>query len=121
MEDPQSQTLLCQQIDTCPDVTVDPSALPECGFRLHAGGAIDLECVCGSELCSMGAAATCADAKQLLDRQTSLLVCQQASDGRCVPLALVAPDGGSGSGGSPCTACAAQCGGSPACFQACGC
>jgi len=116
-EDPQSQVILCEQIDSCPGVVVDQGLYPGCGFRLHGAAAIDLECVCADELCPVGVASTCADAQQLLAAQSSLLVCQQASEGRCLPLG--APDAGSAS--SPCSACAAQCGGSPGCFQACGC
>jgi hypothetical protein len=120
VEDPQSQVILCQQIDICPNLVVDPGAYPDCGFRLHGASAFDLECVCaGSELCSMGAATTCEEAKQLLDGQSSLLVCAQEGEGRCVPLPGSEADGGGA--GSPCASCAAQCGGSPACFQACGC
>jgi hypothetical protein len=117
VEDPQAQVVLCEQIDTCPNVTVDPAAYPDCGFRLHDGTMLDLECICDGALCPIGIPTTCDDAKRLLDAQSLLLVCQQLSEGRCVSIA--GSDAGSSS--SPCSACAAQCGGTPSCFQACGC
>ena len=105
-EDPQTQIVLCEGIDLCPGVVVDPGVYPNCGFRLHGGSALDLECLCGDELCPVGVPTTCAQAQQLLDGQSSLLVCQQEGQGSCV--SLVAPDAGSA---SPCAACAAECGG----------
>jgi hypothetical protein len=72
---------------------------------------------------------SCADVATLLDGRSELEVCQQRNEGSCVTLA--GPDAGAGgssggtaSGGasaSPCEACAAQCGGTPSCYQACGC
>jgi hypothetical protein len=117
VEDPQAQVVLCAQIDTCPNVTVDPEAYPDCGFRVHDGTMLDLECLCDGALCPIGIPSSCDDAKRLLDAQSSLLVCEQLSEGRCV--AIAGTD--AGLSGSPCSACAAQCGGTPSCFQACGC
>jgi hypothetical protein len=119
VEDPESQVILCAQIDTCPNVTVDPDVYPDCGFRLHDGTALDLECLCAGALCPIGVPTTCDDASRLLGAQSSLIVCQQVAEGRCVALAGGGSDAGSSS--SPCSACAAQCGGTPSCFQACGC
>jgi hypothetical protein len=118
--DPATGVQLCEQIDTCPTVAVDPSALPDCGFRL--GAALDLECLCGDSLCPLGVPATCAQAEQLLRGQNQLLVCQQVSEGRCVRLA--SPDAGSGAAGatSPCDKqCESECAGDPSCTQLCGC
>jgi hypothetical protein len=123
LQDPQSGVVLCEQINLCPGVVVDPGLYPNCGFRPNAGSTLDLECMCGQSLCPIGVAASCASAEQLLEAQSSLVVCLQENEGRCVSL----PAGGtSGSGAaSPCPpagqTCAEQCGGTPACFQACGC
>ena len=70
-----------------------PGRCPSCGFRIHPGSVIDLECLCGGDvLCPIGIPDTCDQATQLLSSQTALVVCQQASDGRCVQ---VASDAGS--------------------------
>jgi hypothetical protein len=120
VQDPQTQVVLCEQIDVCPTVIVEPGAYPNCGFRLYSASPLDLECLCGDALCPIGVPTSCADAQQLLDARNSLQVCQQSTEGSC--LTLVTPDAGSGSGSAgPCAACAAQCGGSPACYAACGC
>jgi hypothetical protein len=119
VEDPEAQVTLCAAIDTCPNVVVDPDVYPDCGFRLHDGTTLDLECLCSGALCPIGIPTTCDDAARLLDAQSSLLVCQQVAEGRCVAIAGAGADAGSSN--SPCSACAAQCGGSPSCFQACGC
>ena len=120
VEDPQTGIVLCQQISLCPGVVVDPGLYPSCGFRLNGGSALDLECMCEDSLCPIGVATSCASAEQLLEAQSSLVVCLQENEGRCVSLA-----GGGGSAGNPegsaCASCAQQCGGTPACFQACGC
>ena len=115
VEDPQTHVVLCAQIDLCPGVTVDTGAYADCGFRLYAASPVDLECLCGDALCPIGVPQSCDDAQRLLDARSELQVCLQRSEGSCVT--LVTPDAGV----SPCAACAAQCGGSPACFSACGC
>lgn len=119
--DSSSQVMLCERIDTCPGVDVDQGAYPGCGFRMGAGSTLDLECICSDALCPVGVATSCPQAEQLLAQQSALLVCQQASEGRCVPLA--APDaGGAGGGSGSCDqACAAECAGAPSCLQLCGC
>jgi hypothetical protein len=116
--DPASQITLCEQIANCPGVDVDPSAFPGCGFRLNAASLFDLECGCGDSLCPIGAPTSCADAQQLLDQeQSSLLVCQQVSEGTCMPLNIDA-----GAAASPCDKdCESQCAGDPNCIQMCGC
>jgi hypothetical protein len=122
-EDPQTGIVLCQEVDLCPGVVVDPGAYPDCGFRLRGGAALDLECVCAGALCPIGVPTSCASARQLLAAQSSLTVCLQENEGRCVGLAGAA--GGAADAASRCPpegqTCADQCGGTPACFQACGC
>jgi hypothetical protein len=130
--DPQSGVTLCEQTSLCPGVSVDQGALPGCGFRIHPGNVIDLECLCADSLCPIGIPETCDQATQLLSSQTSLTVCQQASDGRCVQVT------GSDAGASPTTGstttptttatpstcdkvCEGECAGEPNCIQLCGC
>jgi hypothetical protein len=117
--DPQSGVTLCTGTAACPGVTVDPNAFPICGFVLHAGGTLDLECLCSDSLCPIGVPRTCAQASQLLTTQTLLLVCQQASDGRCVQ--LTTPDAGSSGSGTCLQQCRSDCAGVPNCMQLCGC
>jgi hypothetical protein len=105
--------------------------MPGCGFRIRPGGVIDLECLCSGVLCPIGVADTCDQALSLLDQQqTSLMVCEQANEGRCVQLG---PDGGSaettGASSTSNTAvsstcdktCESECAGEPDCIQLCGC
>lgn len=120
---PQTQVTLCEQISLCPGVALDPGAFPDCGFRLHAQSVIDLECVCsgGTSLCAIGVPDTCDQATKLLMGQSSLLVCQQASNGSCVPL-----DGTDAGSAAPSiagcdTQCRTDCAGAPSCIQLCGC
>ncbi|MGA7123667.1 MAG: hypothetical protein WBY94_26420 [Polyangiaceae bacterium] len=115
-QDPTTQAILCEQIDTCPGVDVEPGAFPNCGFRVYGAAALDLECVCDTSLCPVGVPTTCAQAQALLDGQTSLIVCQQQAEGRCVDFA--SPDAGA----STCdTVCRDECAGAPTCLQLCGC
>jgi hypothetical protein len=116
--DPVSQITLCEQIANCPGVVVDPGAFPGCGFRLNAASLFDLECGCGDSLCPIGVPTSCADAQQLLDQeQSSVLVCQQVSEGTCLPLSSDA-----GAASSTCDKdCESQCAGDPNCIQMCGC
>jgi hypothetical protein len=119
--DPQSGITLCEQIANCPGVDVDPGAFPGCGFRLKASSTYDLECGCGDSLCPIGTPTSCETALQLLNQEASSLnVCQQVSDGTCLPLA---GDGGAGStSSSSCDkACESECAGDPNCIQLCGC
>jgi hypothetical protein len=116
LEDLQAGIVLCEQISLCPGVVVDPGLYPNCGFRPNAGSVLDMECLCAQSLCPIGVATSCAAATQLLQAQSSLAVCLQENEGRCVSL-----PGASANGSSPCASCAQQCGGTPACFQACGC
>jgi hypothetical protein len=117
-EDQATQVVLCQSVVACPGVVVDPEAFPDCGFRVRAGAGLDLECLCSGALCPVGVPTTCDQAAALLAAQTSsLLVCAQHAEGRCVETtapAATAP--------SSCDrACQSQCAGDPSCFQLCGC
>jgi hypothetical protein len=121
--DPASQITLCEQTSLCPGVSVDQGTLSGCGFRIHAGAVIDLECLCGEELCPIGVPDTCAQATQLLSSQTSsLVVCEQASNGTCEQVG--ASDAGTATSPSVSTCdktCETECAGEPDCIQLCGC
>jgi hypothetical protein len=119
--DPQSGITLCELISNCPGVDVDQGAFPGCGFRLRGPSLYDLECGCGDSLCPIGTPTSCATAQQLLSQEgSSLGVCEQVSDGTCLPLAV---DGGASSTTSTTcdTGCESECGGDPDCMQLCGC
>jgi hypothetical protein len=125
--DPATGVTLCLQSSACPGMTIDNGAFPECGF--HQGGAslLDIECLCnGNELCPVGVPTSCGAVQQLLTQeQSALQVCQQVSQqgaGGCISL-QDAGGGSSTTGGlsSECQACISGCGGTPACFQSCGC
>jgi hypothetical protein len=115
--DPTGQALLCEQIDLCPGVEVDPGVFPNCGFRLDGASPLDIECVCGDSLCPVGAPQTCAEVTQLLGGQSGLVVCEQVAEGRCVALGPV--DAGTQSSCTP--ACQTECAGEPGCLSLCGC
>jgi hypothetical protein len=130
--DPVSQITLCEESSLCPTIDVDQSILPGCGFRMRNSDVIDLECGCSDSLCPIGVADTCDEALTLLGQQTELSVCQQASEGRCVPLTSDA--GASTSTGTSTTTtttpaassscdktCESECAGEPDCIQLCGC
>jgi hypothetical protein len=113
--DPSGRVVLCEQVSVCPGVAVDPGAFPECGFRLYGRSPLDLECICGDVLCPVGVPTSCADAAQLLDGQSSIAVCEQSLEARCLPLAV--PDAASACDQT----CASECAGAPSCIQLCGC
>jgi hypothetical protein len=117
--DPQTGITLCAGVDTCPGVTIDPAAWPGCGFRVHAGTALDLECLCPGALCPIGVATTCAQASQLLSAQNELSVCQQVSENRC--LMVIGPPDAGGVPSSCDRNCQIGCGTAPDCLQVCGC
>lgn len=110
---------LCATIETCPGIMVDRGAYPDCGFRMGAGGVLDLECVCTDQLCPVGVASSCDQAAALLADQNELSVCQQVNEGRCVGFG--GADAGSGGSGTCDTQCRDQCAGDPSCLQLCGC
>jgi hypothetical protein len=116
-EDLRARTILCGQIDTCPGVDVDPTLFPDCGFRMHAGSLLDLECLCGDAMCPVGVATDCNQAKQLLAMQNAFVVCLQQAEGRCVQ--IVTPNADAGRACD--TTCRSGCAGSPSCLQLCGC
>ena len=112
--DSVSKTTLCTKIDPCPGLAVDHDVYPDCGFRVPAVS-LDLECVCGDFLCSMGTALTCAQAGMLLTNGSELAVCTQVVEGRCAPRGAAKPV-------SSCDrTCASECAGDPGCLGLCGC
>jgi hypothetical protein len=129
-EDPTTGITLCSGISECSSISVDPSALGGCGFRIHSGSAvIDLECLCGTSLCPIGVPDTCAEAMSLLSGLTSLVVCEGASEGKCVQEdAAEAGTGTSTTATGPTSTtstcnneCLVSCGAAPDCQQLCGC
>jgi hypothetical protein len=96
--DPATGLILCLAVAVCPNLAVDPTAFPSCGFRQGGASELDLECLCnGNELCPIGAPSSCSSVVQLLDQeQNALTVCQQVSTGTCVPVG----DAGTASGSS---------------------
>jgi hypothetical protein len=121
--DPQTGVTLCEQISLCPSITVDQSTLPGCGFQLHAGAVMDLECVCnGDSLCPIGVPDTCDQANALLASATLLTVCEESAESRCTSV------GGTDAGqqttlnvNSCDKTCESECAGEPDCIQLCGC
>jgi hypothetical protein len=120
LQNASASLTLCARIDSCPSVAVDRGAYPDCGFRMGAGGVLDLECVCVDQLCPVGVASSCDQAATLLDGQSEITVCQQVDEGRCVNLGAAADAGGSGTGTCD-SQCRSECSGDPNCLQLCGC
>jgi hypothetical protein len=110
-------TVLCTGISLCSAVTVDHDQFPDCGFRIN-GTALDLECDCDGQLCTLGVPATCAAASQILADQTEVLACEAVNNGTCT--ALGAADAGTTTGTCD-QECESSCGGAPSCIQLCGC
>jgi hypothetical protein len=136
--DPATGLMLCLGTNACPGLSVDQGSFPGCGFRQGGTSELDLECACaGGQLCPIGVPTSCDAAAQLLmQQQSSLQVCQQASTGGCLSFqdaggsssgsTTGSSTGSSSSSGGPtlsaaCQACVSSCGGTPACFQSCGC
>ncbi len=118
---PNSGLELCLGQSSCPDVVVDPDALPGCGYRIR-GSAVDLVCVCGTVLCSMGTFTTCAEASKLLRDQTIQGVCSQSSEGRCAEITPASPSQGPATRNPACDReCMRTCGGGAACASLCNC
>jgi hypothetical protein len=116
-EDAVTQVTLCEFISACPSVDVDQGAFPGCGFRIKSGSAaLDIECLCGTDLCPVGVPSTCADATQLLSQQSSITVCEQSDEGRCVSLTTT-----TGTSSTCDKNCESGCAGDPSCIQFCGC
>jgi len=140
-EGPATGVTLCADISTCPSISVSQSTLPGCGFLVEANSTVlDLECNCGTYLCSIGVATGCAQAVSLLDGLSYATVCAQASQGLCVQEAAptvaaapaatattpttttTAPTSTSTPTTSTCnTQCIINCGDAPDCQQLCGC
>ena len=116
-EDSVTLVTLCEAISTCPGLDVDQGVFPGCGFRIQQGSAaLDLECLCDTQLCPIGVPASCAEATQLLSDQSSITVCEQSDENRCVQLATT------GGASSTCDKnCESSCAGDPSCIQFCGC
>lgn len=115
-----SGTQLCVATSLCPQVAVDTTALPHCGFRIK-GSSSELVCACGDQICSMGAFTTCAQAAKLLTSQTEQQVCTQVAEQRCSAGVPAAGSSTSSSGSSCDKACLSECGGGGACASICGC
>jgi len=126
-QDPTTGITLCTGLSECSSIAIDQSALAGCGFRVHAGSAlIDLECLCGTDLCPIGVPDTCAQASTLLSGLTSLVVCEQDSEGKCVQEEAAEAGTSTGSGTTSTTStcnnqCLVSCGAAPDCQQLCGC
>jgi hypothetical protein len=128
--DPMTGVTLCAGTSECPGIIVNSSVFPECGFYI-SGTALDLECLCATYLCPMGAAPTCATAASILAGTDEGNVCAEINDNGCAQLTVSGSGGTGGSGGSggsggmdagSCTmACQSMCAGEPDCLEACGC
>jgi uncharacterized membrane protein YgcG len=111
---------LCQTTTQCPNVIIDQSVYPGCGWRI-VGNIADLQCDCNGLLCPIGTPTTCGQAVDLISNQSQGTVCQGVSEGRCTQPGS-AGGGSSGGGSSTCDkTCAADCGGNASCLQLCGC
>jgi hypothetical protein len=119
--DPQSGAVLCLSVDACPGLELASGAYPGCGFAPRGPGVIDMECLCGDSLCPVGVATTCGAAKTLIDNQSSLVVCEQLAEGRCVQQKRSTVTVDAGSTGGCNEACAETCANVPTCLQMCGC
>ena len=104
---------VCQDLSTCPGVSIDQTKFPQCGYAIH-GDSIDPECLCYGSMCPMGAPATCADMAAILSSTTLSIVCERQATGHCTNM------GGQGTV-TACQVCKQNCGGDPACLQNCGC
>ncbi len=127
--DPTTGVTLCTGTTECPDITIDSSVFPQCGFYI-SGVALDLECLCATYLCPMGAATTCATAASILASTNEGSVCAEVNSNGCSQLTGSGGAGGAGGtagsggvdSGSTCTmAGLSMCAGEPDCLQACGC
>lgn len=114
VRDPVTSVELCAALSACPDVWVERDRFPHCGFRNRAG-VIDLVCACDGFICSMGLAATCQQAKELLATQSELAVCMQVHEGRCLEVEPQQPPTD-----PKCDpVCISECAGAPSCYELC--
>jgi hypothetical protein len=132
--DPTTGITLCTGTSECPGLVVDQSVFYNCGFYI-SGAALDLECLCATSLCPMGAAPSCAAAQALLasSNLNEGTVCLEVSSGGCsqIPVSGGGGTAGSGAGGTAGSGtteagscdmtCESMCAGEPDCIQACGC
>jgi hypothetical protein len=114
--DSVSNVMLCTSVDACPGLAVDHDLYPDCGFRVPALS-IDVLCVCGDSLCSLGTALSCPQIQAMLAQSSELAVCAQENEGRCAARGPVKPT----PSGSCDHTCASECAGDPGCFRLCGC
>jgi len=117
----QFGVILCLSIPECPGVTVDSTQFPSCGFQANASS-FSVVCICnGSQLCPVGAVATCSALPNLLEQRSITDVCNQAlTSGACRDLTTTT--GGASGTVSTCDRnCAATCNNAPVCLRACGC
>jgi hypothetical protein len=110
-------TILCSGISLCSGLAVDHDQFPDCGFRIN-GTALDLECDCDGQLCTLGVPATCAAASQILSDQTEVVACEAVNNGTCT---MLTPTGTGTTSGTCDQECESQCAGAPSCIQLCGC
>ncbi len=105
---------LCAAASACPGLVIDREIYPHCGFRVPST-TIQLECICGDYLCSMGTVLDCDQAAKLLAWQTEVSVCAQLDYDRCA-LRAKKPTG------ATCNpTCRMGCTGDPTCVTQCGC
>jgi hypothetical protein len=107
---------LCLTTPSCPNVVIDPSQFPACGFRATST-AFSVVCICnGTLLCPMGAVATCDQLPTLLQQRTVADICNQVTvEGACQDIT------GAGVVVGCDLNCVATCANSPVCIAACGC
>jgi hypothetical protein len=119
--DAESGVRLCLGTTECADTKLDLDAFPGCGFRT-THGSYDLECLCnGSALCPVGVAASCDELPGLFAHKSLADICNQAGDGACKEVGKAGGPSSTGTSSTCDRGCAAECGSSPPCLQACGC
>jgi hypothetical protein len=132
--DPTTGVTLCVGTSACPNVSVDPSVYPDCGFYI-TGSSTYLVCLCSGYLCPIGLPTSCDEASTLLQASNEGSVCGEASDNECTAVSSgTGSTGGTGSsGGSEAGSgsdgasggcdqtCESMCAGEPDCIQLCGC
>lgn len=82
--DLQTHAKLCSGVSACPGLYVDSDQFPGCGF---VPGTMNISCLCTDVLCPMGQPKSCAEAAKLLQSSNVVLVCEQASEQICKPVA----------------------------------
>jgi hypothetical protein len=113
--EPASGVTLCTRVSACPEVAIDHDVYPNCGLRVPATS-LEVDCICGDFLCPLGVSLTCEHLRDLLDSQSEILACAQASEGRCAETTPPKPPSGTCD-----RTCLATCAGDPGCIRLCGC